>query len=332
MEEINNTSRQGLGELARKYGAAGLLIFANQYFIAIVFSFVVSFIVALMPNASELSDAGTDAGYALLMLMNEVCVYTVPLIAFSFIFGGEDGAHVPGEPRYRRFFGETPLLFIAGWTAGLVGSWVTNRISVLINDLFSVPRPETAFSGVMPQNLFRYCVFAFCVCIIAPLCEEIIYRKLMLDPLRKYSDSAAALISSLFFALSHFNFSQFLYSFGFGFFLAVIAIRSGSIVPSLICHIINNIIAVISTYLPDTLGSDQADAFFSGLSGFVGSAYSILLYVGLPVIAAAFIFRLCRLTDSEGLRVRDRLAVIFREPVFIVSVVLMLGGAVAELF
>ena len=303
--------------LARRYGIAAITLIANNYVFARMMSVLVSAAVSVFPNSAELADRSTDAGYLVFMLFNEVCAYAFPLAVYAFLFRSCEAA--PDASGYKRFFGETPMLFVTGWFFAWVGSRVTTYISAFLGSLFGVPPTKLAFSSSMPKNAFMFTVFVVCTCVIAPVCEELIYRKLLLTPMRKYSDSAAALITALLFALSHFNFSQFLYTFAFGYFLAVIAIRSRSVIPCIICHILNNLTAGISSYLPETLGNETADQVFKGIFSALEAATPYIFIVAIPVTSATLLLRLYRLHDNDGSTLTKRLALIFTEPVFLVS-------------
>ena len=319
MSTTENTGEKGL---ARRYGIAALTLIANNYVFAYLLSFLVSATVSLFPNAAELTDRSTDAGYLIFMFFNEVCAYAFPFAVYRFLFRGY--AETNGVSDYKRFFGETPLIFIAGWFFATIGIYITHYISGFLGALFSVPQTKPAFSSAMPTDGFMFTVFIVCTCIIAPVCEELIYRRLLLTPLKKYSDSAAALVTALLFALSHFNFSQFLYTFAFGYFLAVTAIRSRSVIPCIICHIINNLTAGISSYLPETFGNETADAVFRNVFGAIETASPYILIAAIPITAAVFILRLPVLHDSGGSPPGKRLAVIFSDPVFLTAVAAIL--------
>ena len=308
--------------LARRYGIAAITLIANNYVFAYLLSFLVSAIISFFPNAAELADRSTDSGYLIFMFFNEICAYAFPITVYAFLF--RDCKTEPAASAYKRFFGETPLLFVAGWTFALAGAYITSHISAFLGALFSVPQTKIAFSSAMPKDAFMFTVFAVCTCVIAPVCEELIYRKLLLTPMRKYSDSAAALVTSLLFALSHFNFSQFLYTFAFGYFLAVIAIRSRSVVPCVICHIVNNLTAGISSYLPETLGNEPSGSALKSVLTAIESATPYIMIAAIPITAAVLILGLYRLKDSGGSTLPKRLAVIFTDPVFLVAAAVIL--------
>lgn len=87
--------------------------------------------------------------------------------------------------------------------------------------------------------------------LLAPVCEELIFRRLLLDRLLFLGDWSALLLSSLFFGLFHTNLYQFLYAFGVGLVLGYVRIMTGRVSLSIALHLfINAFCGVLPTYLP----------------------------------------------------------------------------------
>ena len=76
--------------------------------------------------------------------------------------------------------------------------------------------------------------------ILAPIVEEFIFRKLMIDKLSKYGYITAILVSSLAFGLFHGNLYQFFYAALVGILLGYIYVKSGNWLISVLMHAIIN--------------------------------------------------------------------------------------------
>ena len=63
--------------------------------------------------------------------------------------------------------------------------------------------------------------------ILAPIMEELIFRKLVLDRLAGYGPAVAMSVSALVFGLAHGNFYQFFYAFLLGLIFAYIYLHTG---------------------------------------------------------------------------------------------------------
>lgn len=85
------------------------------------------------------------------------------------------------------------------------------------------------------------------VCIIAPVTEEILMRGFILGGLKDtYGATAALLISSLLFALLHFNMAQTLSAFVCGIILGLLYIKTKSVLCCIIAHSGYNLISYVS--------------------------------------------------------------------------------------
>ena len=87
---------------------------------------------------------------------------------------------------------------------------------------------------------FGTVIFWLYACILGPICEEIFMRGFLLSALRKYGDMFAAVFSGILFGLFHENLYQASYAIPMGIFLAAVAIKTKSIVPTIFMHIVCN--------------------------------------------------------------------------------------------
>ncbi len=83
-------------------------------------------------------------------------------------------------------------------------------------------------------------VIILIVVIIGPIIEEIIYRKMILDRIRIYGENFAIVFSALIFAFAHGNFFQVFYSFGLGYLLGYLYIKTNNIKITIGYHIFVN--------------------------------------------------------------------------------------------
>ena len=86
--------------------------------------------------------------------------------------------------------------------------------------------------------------------ILAPIMEELIFRKALVDRAIVYGDKATVLLSGLMFGLFHGNFHQFFYAFGLGCVLAYVYIRTGKLRYSIALHMsVNFLGGFLSSWL-----------------------------------------------------------------------------------
>ncbi len=98
----------------------------------------------------------------------------------------------------------------------------------------------------------------------APIVEELIFRKFLIDRVHKYGEGIAIFVSGFLFGLFHGNFSQFFFATGVGLFFAFIYVRTGKIWYSILLHMVVNLsTSVVSIKLLEMMDMDKIDAFLA---------------------------------------------------------------------
>ena len=81
---------------------------------------------------------------------------------------------------------------------------------------------------------------------VLPAClEELFFRGIVFHGMKKFGNVAAVLASAGLFALYHQSPAQTIYQFICGACFALIALRSGSILPTVVSHFVNNALILI---------------------------------------------------------------------------------------
>lgn len=125
------------------------------------------------------------------------------------------------------------IAMILMWVGNIIGMIITTIIgSTIVNDIVN-PIEELINNSSIFVNLIIISIFA-------PIFEEILFRKLLIDRTIKYGAKLSILLSALLFALFHGNLSQFFYAFLLGGFFAYVYIKTGKIIYSIICHAVVN--------------------------------------------------------------------------------------------
>lgn len=101
----------------------------------------------------------------------------------------------------------------------------------------------------------------FIMVICAPVMEELIFRKLLVDRAVRYGQGIAVVLSGFMFGLFHGNLSQFVYAFALGMFLAFLYVRTGKIQYTIVLHMAVNFVGgVIAPALLKLLDYDSLNA------------------------------------------------------------------------
>ena len=87
----------------------------------------------------------------------------------------------------------------------------------------------------------------FVVAVLPAVFEEIFFRGVLLEGLKHFSTAKTVLLCGALFSLYHQNPAQTAYQFCCGAAFALVAIRSGSILPTVLAHFFNNALILILT-------------------------------------------------------------------------------------
>lgn len=137
-----------------------------------------------------------------------------------------------------------PLLVLAGLAIITVGSYINAYFCTFIG-FIQAQESVPAINYTNPANVINYMTTA-----IAPaFAEEFLFRGVYYSNLRPYGRTQAVLISALLFALMHQNPAQIIYTFVAGVVMAMMYELTGSIWCSIIFHLLNNELAVMTEIL-----------------------------------------------------------------------------------
>ena len=87
---------------------------------------------------------------------------------------------------------------------------------------------------------FGFVGVLFVVAVLPAVFEEIMFRGVLLNGLKSFGKTGAVLLCGALFALYHQNPAQTLYQFCCGVAFALIALRAGSVLPTVFSHFLNN--------------------------------------------------------------------------------------------
>lgn len=185
-----------------------------------------------------------------------------------------------------------PLFTRDGYTGGTVAKLITLSLglqtaaSFIVTAIAEILRifgleGETADLSAttsLPANLIMY----FYACLLGPVLEELLYRGVILQSMRKYNERFAIFISATIFGLMHQNYQQAILGFLVGIPLAIVTIKSGSIVPAIFTHIFLNTSATVTTCWIQYVAPDLFNSISNG--DLVSASGIMTPEVMLPII------------------------------------------------
>ena len=149
------------------------------------------------------------------------------------------------------------LLLTAATFFGLSG---LNGYFIRFLQKFGYKYPEQSLPTFSAVNII---LTVLTVCVIPAVTEEAFFRGVLTRSLGGANTVIACLIGGLYFSLFHMNPAQTPYQFALGFCYTLLALKSGSVLPTVIAHFLNNLIIVILYYAAPTFGG------FTGVAGIV---------------------------------------------------------------
>ena len=127
------------------------------------------------------------------------------------------------------------------------------------------------------------------VAILPGFCEEFVHRGLLVKGFSELGVKKTIIYSGLLFGLMHLNISQFFYATLIGCLLVVLVMASGSIIPAMIVHFMNNLINVYLSYAEDL--NLPLRKTVNSLGGLL-TGYGVLSILLLIVLIAVALFGL----------------------------------------
>ena len=121
-----------------------------------------------------------------------------------------------------------------------------NIIGTILSLLLSGGTATNALTSLMEGSLWLRLLV---VVIVAPIMEELFFRKFLIDRTVRYGEKTAILFSSVSFALFHMNLYQFFYAFGLGMLFGYVYTRTRQLKYSAIMHMVVNFLGMIAAPL-----------------------------------------------------------------------------------
>lgn len=174
-----------------------------------------------------------------------------------------------------------------------VGSVVGNLLSMLLSNGAAENGLETL---AFDTSILKVLVMV----VLAPLAEELIFRKQLIDRCVRYGEKTAVLFSGITFGLFHMNLFQFFYAFGLGLIFGYVYLRTRRLRYSVVMHMVVNFMgSVVAPWVvsqldlealanlnPQTLDEATLRAVAPGLLLYLGYLLLqlVLVVVGLVLL------------------------------------------------
>ncbi|MBR2722077.1 MAG: CPBP family intramembrane metalloprotease [Clostridia bacterium] len=262
--------------------------------LAIAFVFVCSALLQVVLHALMLKiypSVTTAAWYPWVLSMLPMYGIAMPLSLLIYKLA-------PADAPVKREMDPWHWLLVLGLCFSLtyLGNFLGTFVNYLIGVITGTPQTNEFADAVTGMPLWVTVLF---VGILAPIMEEIFYRKLVIDRIARFGDLPAILISGILFGLIHGNFSQFFYAAAIGTVLGYIYVKTGNIRYTVLLHMCVNFVGgVYSNEMLKRLDLEALETgsfvgiirSFSGLNMY----YAYLFFMAFTTIFGIVAFFLLR--------------------------------------
>lgn len=207
--------RKHFSRIGFAYALGAAIIFAVQYLVAWV-------VQRFFPQIVT--------GYDALLIMSSVSMYLIAMPFLVLLVRRIPGIELS---RHKMSVGKWFVAFLMSYAvmyvSNIIGLITTTVIGFFKGDLVGNPLGEIV-TEISPLTA----VVLMVVC--APIVEEYVFRKLLIDRTAKYGEKTAMVLSGLMFGLFHGNLNQFAYAFTLGVFFGFIYVKTGKLIYTITLH------------------------------------------------------------------------------------------------
>lgn len=125
---------------------------------------------------------------------------------------------------------------------GVIASYATGILQVVLETFgigITMPEYET------PETLPALIIYSISLTVAPAFVEEIIFRGIVMQSLRRFGDVFALVASALIFGIFHLNLIQMPYAFILGLCIGYFVMRTGSLWVAVLIHFVNNSTALV---------------------------------------------------------------------------------------
>ena len=169
----------------------------------------------------------------MLVAMLPYFIISYPVIFFLF---KKIPLQISGEPK-KMTFGSLLVAFFMTYALTYVCNFIGTFLLSIVEDIKGAPVENVLATLLNEISPFTALLL---VVILAPICEELLFRKAIIDRTAKYGEGISILFSGFMFGLFHGNFSQFAYAMFLGMFFGYIYIKTKNIMYPIILHFLTN--------------------------------------------------------------------------------------------
>ncbi len=303
--------KEHLKRIGSKCGLAVILYVAISYGL----SFLIIFTSWIFPSISKVyNDTVTSLAFDVILTLLSI---GIPFLFIHFSLRKEKLSDVLpyGTTHNKEASIYLVMMFVPIMIFSAIG---INYVSAYFQEVLGIEFTSSV-SDMSLEGVSGTLLGTLSVAIVPAIVEETAIRGIIMQPLRKYGDKFAIILSSVVFACMHGNMVQIPYTIVGGLLLGYLAIATGSLWPSVILHFINNFYSVIVVSASDNLGENAS------------VVVTLIMFIGFVTIGVIGLMKFTKLkyktTLSKGecdLTLKEKLTAFVVNGPTIVSIILLI--------
>lgn len=226
------------------------------------------------------------------LLVSMLPMYLIGMPALILMVKRIPAQQIPKKPiKPGQFAVAVIMCFAAMYIFNIIGQIITTIIGILKNGLV-----RNDIAAIVSDT--STAVVFFIVVICAPVVEEYVFRKLIVDRAVRYGQATAVVLSGLMFGLFHGNLNQFMYATAMGMLLAFLYVKTGKLQITIAIHMLVNFVgSILSLKLIELARLDELTAAGGpqGMMGYLSEnligflLYMFFCFFVITVMIAGFV-------------------------------------------
>jgi len=168
---------------------------------------------------------------------------------------------------------------------------------------------SSSSSPIVVNVWWKYLLYTFTMAAVPAFCEELLFRGLIYQGLRKWSKVGAVFISALLFMLMHGSPDQTVHQFILGIILALVFNATGSIWCPMLLHFLNNFIALTLSFIYSQAGdasvAETASESVQTYSPWTVWIVELFIAFGVATVAAFLIWTIIKSLKKQRLEEKN---------------------------
>ena len=212
-----------------------------------IFIIVGSCLINCVINNAEAGSVWTNSAFQTILM--DIIMYPVLMPILYFVFYKHRGKSQNMRLRQTLVKPQRSVGWCVKWIIISVG--VGQTVGIIFNVIFLL---VTGYFGFTPSqnnlefgsSILENIFIIISLVVFAPILEEMLFRGIVCRNNEEMGQWFAVIISGIIFGLWHTNYSQLAFATTFGIMVAIMYVKTRSIIPGMIAHFINNFIGGVA--------------------------------------------------------------------------------------